>query len=67
MALEIVDRIRDEPALRNYHLLYGVRGDLLGKLGRKAEAAAEFRRAAELTRNERERNHLLSRAEDMQS
>ncbi len=67
IALEIVDRIRDEPALRNYHLLYGVRGDLLGKLGRKAEAAAEFRRAAELTRNERERNHLLSRAEDMQS
>jgi RNA polymerase sigma factor (sigma-70 family) len=67
MALEIVDGIRDEPALRNYHLLYGVRGDLLGKLGRNAEAAAEFRRAAELTRNERERNHLLSRADEMEA
>ena len=64
-ALAIVDGIRDEPALRNYHLLYGVRADLLGKLGRHEEAASEFRKAAELTRNERERAHLLGRAEEM--
>jgi predicted RNA polymerase sigma factor len=44
-----------EPALRNYHLLPRVRGDLLVKLGRHAQARAEFERAASLTRNERER------------
>ncbi|MFD2647249.1 RNA polymerase sigma factor [Devosia albogilva] len=64
-ALAIVDAIREEPALRNYHLLYGVRADLLSKLDRREEAVAEFRRAAELTRNERERAHLLARAEEM--
>ncbi len=66
-ALAIVDGIRDEPALRNYHLLYGVRADLLGKLGRHEEAAAEFRKAADLTRNERERAHLLARAEELRA
>jgi predicted RNA polymerase sigma factor len=61
-ALDIVDGIRDDPALRNYHLLPSVRGDLLAKLGRVDEARAEFERAASLTRNVRERDLLLARA-----
>jgi predicted RNA polymerase sigma factor len=52
----------DVAALRNYHLLPSVRGDLLAKLGRSVEARAEFERAAELTSNEAERAHLLARA-----
>ena len=60
--LKLVDAIGAEPALKNYHLLPGVRGDLLVKLGRHAEARAEFERAASLTRNERERALLLKRA-----
>ncbi|MCW2987696.1 MAG: polymerase subunit sigma-24, partial [Solirubrobacterales bacterium] len=48
--------------LRGYHLLPSVRGDLLAKLGRHAEAAAEFERAASLTENARERELLLGRA-----
>ncbi len=60
--LNLVDAIGKEPALKNYHLLPGVRGDLLVKLGRHAEARAEFERAASLTRNERERALLLKRA-----
>ncbi|PRF79210.1 RNA polymerase subunit sigma-24 [Burkholderia multivorans] len=63
-ALELVDALRDEPALARYHWLPSVRGDLLAKLGRADEAKAEFRRAAELTRNERERELLLKRATD---
>lgn len=62
-ALALIDTIKDDPALRNYHLLYGVRGDMLSRLGRHTEAMLEFRRAAELTRNERERSYLLGRAE----
>lgn len=62
--LAIIDAIKDDPALRSYHLLYGVRGDLLSKLGRHTEAMLEFRRAAELTRNERERAYLMGRAEE---
>ncbi|SOC50229.1 RNA polymerase, sigma subunit, ECF family [Blastococcus aggregatus] len=62
--LEVVDGLRDAPALQSYHLLPAVRGDLLALLGRHAEAAAEFRRAAGLTRNERERALLLGRAGD---
>ncbi|MFE7269141.1 RNA polymerase sigma factor [Streptomyces sp. NPDC057623] len=61
-ALEIVDAIASEPALREYHLLPSVRGDLLLRLGRTAEARAEFERAAGLTRNEPEREMLLRRA-----
>lgn len=61
-ALELVDRLRSEPALRGYHLLPSVRGDLLAKLGRREEARAEFERAAALTRNTRERELLLGRA-----
>ena len=64
-ALVLIDAIKDDPTLRNYHLLYGVRGDLLGKLGRHTEAMLEFRRAAELTRNEREKTYLLGRAEQI--
>jgi RNA polymerase sigma factor (sigma-70 family) len=61
-ALAIVDAIAAEPALKAYHLLPSVRGDLLAKLGRHDEARAEFERAASLTRNERERELLLGRA-----
>ncbi|HET9139964.1 RNA polymerase sigma factor [Actinophytocola sp.] len=60
--LELVDALRDEPALRAYHLLPSVRGDFLVKLGRLDEARGEFERAAALTRNERERAMLLARA-----
>lgn len=60
--IEIVDALREEPALKTYHLLPSVRGDLLRKLGRFGEARAEFEAAAALTRNERERKLLLDRA-----
>ncbi len=60
--LEIVDALASESALKAYHLLPSVRGDLLQKLGRLDEARAEFERAASLTRNERERTLLLDRA-----
>lgn len=60
--LEIVDALRSEPSLRSYHLLPAVRGDLLAKLGRDDEAREEFARAASLTRNLREREVLLARA-----
>ncbi|WP_250402373.1 RNA polymerase sigma factor [Streptomyces cellostaticus] len=61
-ALALVDTLAAEPALRDYHLLPSVRADLLARLGRAAEARAEFERAASLTRNERERALLLRRA-----
>jgi len=60
--LRIVDSLLDEPALANYHLLPSVRADLLVKLGRKAEACRELERAADMTRNEREKKLLLERA-----
>jgi RNA polymerase sigma factor (sigma-70 family) len=60
--LELVDALVAEPSLRAYHLLPAVRGDLLAKLGRLAEARTEFERAAALTRNARERELLLGRA-----
>ncbi|PAZ17868.1 RNA polymerase subunit sigma-24 [Streptomyces sp. SA15] len=63
-ALEIVDTLAAEPALREYHLLPSVRGDLLLRLCRRAEAKAEFERAASLTHNEQERKLLLNRAAD---
>jgi predicted RNA polymerase sigma factor len=61
--LELVDELTAEPALKEYHLLPSVRGDLLAKLGRHEEAAAEFERAAALTRNDREKALLTARAE----
>ncbi|WP_448627813.1 RNA polymerase sigma factor [Geodermatophilus sp. URMC 64] len=60
--LDLVDALTDVAALRGYHLLPSVRGDLLEQLGRLAEARAEFERAAALTRNEPERALLLDRA-----
>ncbi len=63
-ALPIVDALRNASVLENYHLLYGVRGDLLRKLGRHEEASDEFRKAAGLTRNAREKAFLLNRAEE---
>lgn len=59
--LEIVDGLRSVASLRDYHLLPTVRGDLLFKLARYEEAAAEFGRAAALTQNERERTLLVAR------
>ena len=61
-ALAVVDQLQREPALKDYHLLPSVRGDLLKKLGRLQEAGKEFERAASLTRNVRERELLLERA-----
>ncbi|WP_053293503.1 RNA polymerase sigma factor [Burkholderia pseudomallei] len=60
--LEIVDALAADPALARYHWLPSVRGDLLAKLGRRAEAQAEFQRAADMTLNAREREMLLARA-----
>jgi len=60
--LDLVDQIAGEPSLSGYHLLPSVRGDLLMKLGRTAEAQAEFRRASELTANARERELTEQRA-----
>ena len=60
--LELVDALISEPSLKDYHLLPSVRGDLLAKLGRFAEAREEFKHAATLTRNARERELLLRRA-----
>jgi RNA polymerase sigma-70 factor (ECF subfamily) len=60
--LALADQLAEEPALKAYHLLPSVRGDLLEKLGRLDEARAEFERAAALTRNARERHLLLHRA-----
>ncbi|RNL83220.1 RNA polymerase sigma factor [Halostreptopolyspora alba] len=60
--LRLVDTLTDDPTLRDYHLLPSVRGDLLARLGRGAEARSEFERAASLTQNQRERALLLERA-----
>ena len=60
--LDVVDALVDEPSLKAYHLLPAVRGDLLRKLGRFLEAGAEFKRAALLTENTRERELLQRRA-----
>jgi predicted RNA polymerase sigma factor len=63
LGLDLVDSLREEPSLRNYHLLPAVRADLLIKLGRAVEARSELERAAAMTRNERERALLLERAD----
>jgi predicted RNA polymerase sigma factor len=60
--LALVDEVATEPALKAYHLLPSVRGDLLFKLGRKAEARDEFIRASTLTQNAREKALLEARA-----
>jgi predicted RNA polymerase sigma factor len=63
--LLLVDQLADLPALRDYHLLPSVRGDLLSRLGRYEEARTEFARAAKLAGNERERTLLTKRARDL--
>jgi RNA polymerase sigma factor (sigma-70 family) len=60
--LALADTLVAEPSLARYHLLPAVRGDLLAKLGRHAEAGSEFERAAALTRNAREKALLRERA-----
>jgi len=60
--LALLDKLRREPSLARYHLLPAARADLLERLGRRAEAGREFRRAAELTDNARQRARLLARA-----
>jgi predicted RNA polymerase sigma factor len=65
--LQIVDRLVHEPALKTYHLLPSVRGDLLRKLGRCEEARAAFDAAAELARNKREHDLLKRRAAEAAS
>jgi predicted RNA polymerase sigma factor len=59
--LAVVDAVKDHPALRAYHHLPSVRGDLLRRMGRRDEARAELERAASLTENERERQLLMER------
>ena len=61
-ALTIVDGLAGDAVMQRYHLLPAVRGDLFSRLGRHAEARAEFERAAAMTANDRERAHLLHRA-----
>jgi RNA polymerase sigma-70 factor (ECF subfamily) len=67
LGLELIDALTSEPALKSYHLLPSVRGDLLVKLGRHEEARPEFERAASLTRNTRERELLIERASEAAS
>lgn len=62
--LALTDALRDEPALRHYHLLPAVRGDLLFRLGQRAAARQAFLDAAALTRNRREQDLMLARAAD---
>jgi RNA polymerase sigma factor (sigma-70 family) len=66
-ALPLVDALAREPMMASYHLLPSVRGDLLAKLGRAAEARAEFERAASLARNSREKELLLARAASLRT
>ncbi|TWO70274.1 RNA polymerase sigma factor [Caenimonas sedimenti] len=63
--LEIIDALQGDKSLRNYQWLPSVRGDLLAKLGRHAEAREEFLRAAQLAGNARERELLTARADAM--
>ena len=60
--LRVVDGVKDDPALKAYHLLAAVRADLLEKLGRLEEAKTEYLRGARLARNVRERDLLSGRA-----
>jgi predicted RNA polymerase sigma factor len=60
--LALLDELSEVPALKSYHLLPSVRGDLLARLGRGEEARIEFERAAAMTQNVRERTLLLDRA-----
>ena len=66
-ALKLLEPLQSEPIMRSYHLLPSVRGDLLARLSRHEEAAAEFDRAASLTRNEREKALLTKRARNSEA
>jgi len=66
-ALAIVDQLAKLPALQGYHFVPAVRADILSRLGRRNEARVEFKRAASLTKNARERDLLLKRAAATQS
>jgi RNA polymerase sigma factor (sigma-70 family) len=66
-ALPLVDALQADAAMPGYALLHSVRGDLLAKLGRAAEARAAFERAAAITQNQRERKLMLDRARSMAS
>jgi RNA polymerase sigma factor (sigma-70 family) len=63
-ALPLVEALAEEPALQRYHLLHAVRGDLLSRLGRPAEARAAFEQAAALTTNEQEQALMRRRARE---
>ena len=63
--LAVLEPVRADRALAGYALLPAVRGDLLARLGRRDEARHEFERAADLTRNDRERTIFLGRAADL--
>ncbi|MEJ2863005.1 sigma-70 family RNA polymerase sigma factor [Actinomycetospora flava] len=65
--LALVEALRDDPRLRDYHLVPGVRADLLARLGRHEEARREYARAAALTRNAAERAYLDARAADLEA
>jgi predicted RNA polymerase sigma factor len=65
--LRVLDAIADDPVLAGYHLLPSVRGDLLEKAGRSADAAQEFDRAISMTRNEREREVLTRRRDELRT
>lgn len=64
VGLALLDQLAELPALRGYHLVPAVRGDLYVQQGRGAEAASEFDRAAAMTSNARERELLTRRAAD---
>lgn len=64
VGLDLLEPLRAEPSMANYHFLPSVRGDFLFKLGRLDEARAEFERAAALTKNARERDLLLARVRE---
>ena len=61
-ALALIEPLMSDPMMKSYHLLPSVRGDVLAQMGRLAEAASEFERAASMMRNERERKFLMERA-----
>ncbi|WP_225218917.1 RNA polymerase sigma factor [Fictibacillus norfolkensis] len=67
IGLQLVDELGREPSLQEYHLLYSVRGDLLFKLGRMDDARIEFEHAASMTKNEKEKSLLMSRAKECES
>jgi RNA polymerase sigma factor (sigma-70 family) len=67
IGLQLVDELSREPSLREYHLLYSVRGDFLFKLGRFDDARIEFKRAASMTKNEKEKSLLMERAKECES